>query len=256
MGAMRRTTTTTTTGGAARQKRAYAATGAVVIPYKRRAGPSRAMLPYSSGARVQAALMGRPRGPLAQEIKSFDAVPIAIGALGGVGAVAGAEPAAFTSLTEVNCIQQGATVANRIGNKVIMRSIHLRMHMSSPAAVVGQARLMLVYDRQPNGAFPAITDILLSQPAGVAASYSGINIANKSRFLMLRDHFYIFDAAQSLVHMVDLYCKGRWEAEFGANAGTIGDFRTGAVYLVVYATFVGGGNISTSAAQCRIRYYD
>ena len=59
-------------------------------------------------------------------------------------------------------------MANRIGNKVIVKSVHARILISAAPGAATQevARVMLVYDRQPNGAFPAIGDILLDQPAG------------------------------------------------------------------------------------------
>lgn len=210
----------------------------------------------STSMRVQAATMGVPRG-VSMEVKSFDVVTTGVAAIPAVGAVATAEPAvAFAGITEVNCVPQGATVANRIGNKIVLRSVHYRASISAAAAVQGEVRLMLVYDRQPNGAFPALTDVLLSQPAGAVNNYSSINIANKNRFLVIRDQFFNLDAAQSLIHHIDWFCKGRWETEFGANAGNIGDFRTGSILFIGYITNAIGGNIVLSNGNCRVRYYD
>lgn len=253
---MRRTTTTTTSG-----KRPYAASTTTVVPYKRRAGPRRTMLPYQAAARVQAQTMGRPRGMnMALEVKSYD-VTCTGAALQAVGAVAGAEPAAaFAGIVELNNITQGTTVAQRIGNKIIMKSLLLRTSIYAPNTYIGEVRCLVVYDRQPNGAFPALQDLLYNQPAGALTNYSSVNIANKSRFLILRDKFYNMDAAQSLVHQVQFYIKGRWETEYGASSGppgVIGDQRTGALYFVAYVTYGGGvGAAAINNIQSRIRYYD
>lgn len=191
------------------------------------------------------------------EVKSFDGSLTGVAVFPTLAGCAGAEPGvAFSGITELNNVQQGATVAQRIGNKVVIKSLHLKLSMISGAAVQACVRFMIIYDRQPNGAFPLIADILTDQPAAVPTPYGGLNIANKSRFQVVRDHFLTFDPAQSQVHNVNVYAKGRWEAEYGANAGTIGDFRTGALFLVMFSTFLGGGNVQLSNGSCRIRFYD
>jgi len=208
------------------------------------------MLPYT---RPRAPLALRAR-PSASEVKSFD-VQVAGGNIPLIAAAAGAEPgAAFTGITEINCIQQGATVAQRIGNKVVIKSIHLKCTLA--ATVLNNlsiARLALIYDKQPNGAFPNIADIFTEQPAGAVVFYGSLNIANKSRFSIIRDQFVTFDPAAQLVKTFNMYIKGRFEVEYGANAGNIGDFRTGAIYLVsCYQTNI----VFLMPAACRCRYFD
>lgn len=194
------------------------------------------------------------------EVKCWDTPVPAQANLTNIAGVASAEPAAaFLGISELNCVPQGATVANRIGNKIMMKSINFGCTISGTVStVVSTVRMMLVYDRQPNGAFPAITDVLLSQPAGAATAFTGINIANKSRFLFIRDQFIDIDAGSGLIKTLKWHCKGRWEVEYGANAGTIGDFRTGSLLMIGYVCVAAGaGNISVgSGGQCRIRYYD
>nr|QXP07727.1 MAG: putative capsid protein [Arizlama virus] len=205
-----------------------------------------ARLPY------QQAPLAR-RGGSSQEVKSFD-VQVAGGALTALNACAGAEPAAaWAGITEVNCIRQDATVAGRIGNKVVIKSIHCKFNVNTIAGNLGAVRVMLVYDKQPNGAFPAIADVILDQPAAVTQFFSSLNIANKSRFQVIRDSFMNLDSGQGLIKSCNWYSKGRWETEFGANAGTIGDFRTGAIYLI--AAFTSAAS-SMASVCCRVRYYD
>lgn len=159
-------------------------------------------------------------------------------------------------MTEINCIQQGATVANRIGNKVVIKSLHLKFNIAAAAGVQSVVRAMVIYDKQPNGAFPALTDILLDQPLGAANAMGGLNIANKSRFAVVRDQFLPVDAAQALVHPINWYMKGRWEVEYGANAGNIGDFRTGSIYVLIFSCYAAGGAAAVTQINCRTRYFD
>lgn len=230
-------------------------------PYSRSSNVYRA----PSGKRVY---MGPPRLPYQQaqpygrpgltEVKCCDMVLAAPAVLLLPAAVVGAEPvAAYTGITEINLIQQGATVAQRIGNKVVLKSIHVTAHFNVLAvANSGTIRVMVVYDKQTNGAFPALTDIILAQPAGAASPLSGINIANKSRFQMIRDKYFNLSGGGTTGYVFDEYCKGRWEVEYGANAGNIGDFRTGAVYFVAYylSAIVAGPTLAF--LHCRNRYYD
>ena len=244
-----------------RQKRTYSSLGSYGGQPHRPISTRRRKL--SRGGRYQAMAYRRP-APLAlrqrtalNEIKCFDENIAAAAVMSNLAAVAGAEPAAaYTGITEINCIRQDATVAGRIGNKVVIKSIHCKFNMTAADAVTATVRAMLVYDRQPTGAFPAITDILLDQPLGGANGMGGLNIANKSRFSVIRDQYFAIDKAQSLEIPVNWYIKGRWEVEFGANAGSIGDFRTGAIYFICFQAFAAGGNANLTSQNCRCRYFD
>lgn len=191
------------------------------------------------------------------EVKSCDTT-VAAATLVTLGSVTGTEPSvAYTGLTEVNLIRQGATVSQRIGNKIVIKSIDCWFtYYVSSLTHAGVARAMLIYDRQPNGAFPAIADIIKSQPAGTAADFSGINISNKSRFQMIRDEALQITGGSDFAKVVHWYCKGKWETEFGADAGTIADFRTGAIYFIIYETLSVVAVANVGDFHCRIRYWD
>jgi hypothetical protein len=121
----------------------------------------------------------------------------------------------------------------------------------------GPCRVMLVYDRQPNGAFPAIADILYNAPAGAVEYGSGINMTNKSRFSVLRDLRIQVDPTNGDSFVFHTYSKCNAESEFGADGGTIGDIRTGALYLVAFTGILTGANvISIRNCMTRIRYFD
>ena len=63
------------------------------------------------------------------EVKFFDCTTTlaAVGIPTPSAPPTGSEPASpFTGITELNCIQQGATAYNRIGTKILIKSIHLK----------------------------------------------------------------------------------------------------------------------------------
>lgn len=194
------------------------------------------------------------------EVKTFDCmVTVPAAGIPLVAAAAGAEPgAAFVGITELNCIRQGAAFQNRIGAKVVMKSVEFTGELYSPGgATRGPFRLLLVYDRQPNGAFPAITDILYDQPAAAVYYGSGVNMTNKSRFAVLRDLRLTLDPADTQTRLVHTYSKVRLETEYGGDAGTIADIRTGALYLVAFSGALTGADV-VSLRNCisRVRFFD
>lgn len=93
----------------------------------------------------------------------------------------------------VNIIQEGSSFYNRVGRRIHMKSLHLTGTLTSTgqgAGVYEYLRVMVVYDRQPNGAYPAIADLLSDYDntgAVTSTSYAGVNPNNADRFLVLRD---------------------------------------------------------------------
>jgi len=222
--------------------------------------PARGWLPY---------VTGRSRlftGGSSVEVKSFDQVlPITV--CGMTAAVTGSEPAAaWTGMTEVNLVRQGAAFYNRIGSKISVRSIQVDADFiitPGKANVAQILRMMLVYDRQANGAFPAITDIIQNNDSGVATFFSGINIVNKSRFTIIRDKLIPMDYASGYEYPVHEFVKCNLEVEYKANGGTIGDITTGAIYMLLFVAYDDGGssypqvtNFANGTPRIRIRYFD
>lgn len=128
------------------------------------------------------------------------------------------------------------------------------------AADAEYVRCMVIYDRQPNGAYPAIADVLSVNDAGVAAGgvFTGLNITNKSRFLILADKVITLDPGSGQTMYFDIYRKlPRLEAQYKASAGTIADLSTGSILLLVFEANTVGANIGSCAAlESRIRYFD
>jgi len=96
-------------------------------------------------------------------------------------------------ITPLNLIRAGSTFCNRIGRKIEMESARLVGALVPVRTVVNQdyVRIMIVYDRQTNGALPAIADILQTTDqatANTTGTLSGVNLNNRDRFVILKDH--------------------------------------------------------------------
>lgn len=172
---------------------------------------------------------------------------------------------------------EGASFYNRVGRKILMKSVHITGNITKTGNGAGfpeYDRILLVYDRQTNGAAPAIADVLADyDQAGntTTDSYSKMNMNNVERFLILRDHRLQFAyngvgaAANDLMSLqnYDTQANINWfvkltdlETHFKASAGTIGDISTGALYIITF------GQIANATAgfqfnfNARLRYHD
>lgn len=196
------------------------------------------------------------------EVKFFDAtVPLAAVGIPLISAPpVGAEPTSpFVGITELNCVQQGATAYNRIGTKILIKSIKFSaiLSMGGSAPTSNAARVMLVYDRQTNGAFPSISAILSENVSTAPVFGSGVNMANRSRFVILRDQYFTTNINGTTIEPINWFIKTKLETQFSSNAGNIGDINTGAIYLV--ATSLTNSSVCSLQlyqVQSRLRYFD
>lgn len=229
-------------------KRTYSTALTTTPPTKKRA-TGRRRRPTGS------AIFGRTT---LNEIKSFDQLVVSANLPGIATPPAFGEPGVgMLGWTCLNEIPQGATFYNRIGNKIVMKSIRVEFTLYAPNTLTTTVRAFLIYDRQPNGASPALLDLFQLNATGTMGFTTGLNMANKSRFKMLRDQYFTMDTAQSLCHHVNFYCKGRYEVEFKSSTGTIADIATGSVLFGAFiGNAVGAGYASMYDITARIRYYD
>lgn len=155
-----------------------------------------------------------------------------------------------TQLLLLNGCVPGSQNFNRIGRKICMKSLQLRGHIAKQnnagAALPAKGRLIIVYDKQPNGTAPTFANVIQSQNiAGVTSSLVDdmVNLDNRDRFEIIRDMVvavgpYDHTATQALAGgpclvTMDTYIKlGNRETVYNAGAaGTIGDIATGSLYV-------------------------
>lgn len=175
-------------------------------------------------------------GSFAPEKKNVDGTP----SLTSVGT-------AWSALSLINSIAQGAGGTQRIARKVNMVSLLVRASLTT--AATGNLRWMVVYDHAPQGALPAITDILV-----VDSINSPQNLNNNDRFMIIHDELINSNSGGTVIHVSKFFRKfnpGLQSVWTNAATGTIADVTTGAVYVCAVGTAA-----VTLNAYTRIRFTD
>lgn len=168
----------------------------------------------------------------------------------------------------------GSDFNNRIGRKVVLKSVYVRGFVCTEAANgvtttdngVQMARMILFEDKQPNGAVPVTADLLVG-----ATPVSHLNMNNRDRFRVLADKQFVFDpyhvsntATQSFasscnqIKGVKKFKKINIETIFNAtNGGSIADINSGALYMFWIGSIAAGTNTDANAVvTTRVRYVD
>lgn len=171
----------------------------------------------------------------------------------------------------------GSDYNQRVGRKTLIKKIYIRGRCQTEASsqsaattintVALQARCIVFVDKQPNGAAPAVTDLLVS-----ADPASQLNLNNRDRFSVLKDDTYEFDpycansgtgASQCRqIYPIKVFRKFRKgegiETIFNAtNGGTILDINSGALYMFWLGSSAAGTNTDINITlSTRVRYVD
>lgn len=161
------------------------------------------------------------------------------------------------TLQALNLAQQGTGISQRLNNKIAMKSLRLRLSLKTsgnnqPAKAVG--RLMVLYDRNVNGTYPAVNNILsesLQNNTIAAGIYSSnLNPNFFDRFAVLMDKFITIPPQEGVIantqdtgptvmeaFQVDEFIKLKnLESQFSATSSpmTIANIQTGALYILSY----------------------
>ena len=154
---------------------------AVNRPYKKPRTTSRAVVVQAPPTRYLA--LGKPGTLYAGRSKEIKAVDVNITQSMNI-------PGSVT-FQLLNAVQTGAAFYNRVGARVEGKSLHIRGYIRniSTSTTDDVGRLLVVYDRQPNGAFPNITDVIQARDQTGATSNTGVspvNLDQRDRIVILR----------------------------------------------------------------------
>lgn len=176
--------------------------------------------------------------------------------------LAGANYACDTtgSIVLIATIAQGVTVNTRVGKKVLLKSLQCRGNFNSgTTTTTAEGAALVVYDKRPTGALPAITDILVT-----ASSNAMNNDANSGRFRILKRIDMVATgnsttpATGNEIQAFDWYLdlKGKPLVFKAATTGAIADIEEGALYFVTVGSVAAGTAAASINAGFRTRFVD
>lgn len=197
-----------------------------------------------------------------------------------------ATPMAFNTtgtVNVVNLIQPGDEFFNRIGRRIEMKSLYLNaliQFTSAPAtANMDYARLVVVYDRQPNGVAANWGSVFASfDQTGMSTStaLSNLNPNNAERYAVLADirlalpefttaSAGVFPRSQGPTDGTNpSWCIKRFinlknlKAHYlAANSpSTVGDISSGALLVMSFGSYNAGSEAYQAQVDWRLRYTD
>jgi len=166
------------------------------------------------------------------------------------------------TVTLLTGVATGSDYTDRIGRAIDIRTVQVRGMVAPVDSVISDtlARIMIVYDKMPTGALPAITAILT---ASESSAY--MNLSNRDRFFVLADEFFAVAATNNTAtqavagsptcHVVDIYRPLNLPAIYNGTGGTIASIQSGAIYLVTVGNEAAGDG-AFAALTCRVRFTD
>lgn len=221
---------------------------------------------------------GAPSGlyNLSTSSKEYKFVDVSFGTTNAASPVLSAAASTFYLL---NGLQLGTSAYQRIGNKIAMKSCYWSLTFginalntiatSTSGTPQVPVRMMIVYDKQTNGALPVVSD-LLSGYSGIANSTaraidvnSPNNLNNKDRFIVLCDKRFVLSAQGTGSRILKKYKKLSTSVSYksGATVGNVTDITSGGLYFIAYRDDDLGNNTNPDTSvrmtgDIRLRYQD
>lgn len=165
---------------------------------------------------------------------------------------------------QLNIIEQGTTSSERVGQKTKIHSVQIRGEIrllpGASASIAGVFYMLLVQDRQANGAAAAVTDVMTSS----LLTSGMINMSNSSRFKIHRRWVVPLNVTASRVggtvlnHWIttmEYFQKVGVAVEFSGTTGVIGEIKSNNLFVIMGCNTEADGLIQFEGA-CRIRFSD
>lgn len=173
------------------------------------------------------------------------------------------------SFTLLNPVTEGTDFTNRIARKMYMKSIEITAYIEwlRDSAQITFGRLVIVYDRQSNGATPQWADIF-TDTTGSSTVMAPINLNNRQRFTVVRDCRLILplintQATTAIVfpsfvdnQFMHLYTKMNLETDFLNANGAATDIAAGSLWMVSMGSIASGAEPFRLRTQTRLRFED
>lgn len=184
--------------------------------------------------------------------------------------------------TLLNAIQNGSGSTQRIGSKIRLAGVQIKAFFQTrrtTSSVWELFRIMVVYDRQPNGSAPAIGDILGGRDYASTAITSNptvnlLNPDNRDRFVLLYDKTISPRAASVAAGPTTPFTNVAGDMQYMAwqkfikipgldvvygNSSTppvIGDIKSGSLYIITLGSVASGSESQDLLCQIRTFFHD
>lgn len=184
--------------------------------------------------------------------KEYKFVDVSLGTGGTGGGSLTLNSGGAATFTLLNGLALGTSAFQRIGNKIAMKSLYWSLAFGQNAldadpatdtnVVNSPVRMMIVYDKQPNGSLPVVGD-LLSAFSGIANTTaraidinSPNNLNNKDRFVVIADKRFVLSSNGNSSRFIKKYKKLNTSVAYksGATVGDITDITSGSLYFVAF----------------------
>jgi len=156
----------------------------------------------------------------------------------------------------LNGCHVGASVSNRVGRQVMMKSIELRLfnYATSGTGTDQIHRVVLLYDRQANGVAPTLLQVLTDQTPTAPR-----NLDNRTRFKIFYDYVIpvngVAEPGSEIIHK--FYRKLRHPVQFNGNDnGDVTDIASGSLYMLVFGSNPAGATAGGLGFHARLRFTD
>lgn len=165
-------------------------------------------------------------------------------------------------VTLLNGIAQGTTTSTRVGNRVYMEAVEVRLHITNETGStdrLNQMRAILVLDTQANGSTLTVPDVLTS-----TSLVAFEDLYESDRFVILYDkvlplNFYGSATVSPAATMHWFYKVNEMvehHAEFKGTGATASDIATGSLWLMYFGPDAATSGDFDVEGAARVLYYD
>lgn len=167
------------------------------------------------------------------------------------------QAATTTGATQLlNGILQGVDVQQRVGRKCVIKQIYLRGKVTlGGTPTTSSARILLVYDKQPNNAALTPTDVLAAVGANTA-TVSANQLNNRDRFVTVWDKVKTVNVAGTAEVFWKCFKKVNLPTIYSGTDDQIGSIASGALWLLIVGDIAAGATCPLTYTNVRIRFLD
>lgn len=154
------------------------------------------------------------------------------------------------TLISLNHLAQGDTKSTRTGDSVLNKSLIFKYYITpSPSALDTYVRLVLIYDKYPNGTMATIPEIF-----NEARITGHLKIASASRFHILKEFLISVNASSSENTIGKYYKEFNNHTKYNGTNSTNNGIMSG--QMLLYAISNQPLNLPVLSYSTRVRYLD